>query len=78
MLGLIRGKYQSVPVPGAEVTLNQADLLSGARDEKTALLEQLRGTLEETSRKNQLERKSQESQFLKDDLNSVPMLIYIG
>ena len=78
MLGYIRGKYQSVPVPGAEVTLNQADLLSAASAEKLALLEQLRGTLEETSRKNQLERKSQESQFLKDDLNSVPMVIYIA
>ncbi|MDB4343419.1 hypothetical protein OAA15_00200 [bacterium] len=78
MLGLIRGKYQNVPVPGAEVTLNSADLLSGAIAEKTALLEQLRGTLEETSRKNQLERKSQESEFLNNDLDNVPMLIYIG
>ena len=78
MLGYIRGKYQTVPVPGAEVTLNGSDLLSAASSEKTSLLEQLRGTLEETSRKNQLERKSQESEFLKSDLTNVPMLIYIG
>jgi len=78
MLGYIRGKYQTVPVPGAEVTLNGSDLLSAASSEKTSLLEQLRGTLEETSRKNQLERKSQESEFLKTDLTNVPMVIYIG
>ena len=78
MLGYIRGKYQTVPVPGAEVTLNGGDLLSAASSEKTSLLEQLRGTLEETSRKNQLERKSQESQFLRDDLTNVPMVIFIG
>ena len=78
MLGYIRGKYHTVPVPGAEVTLNSGDLLTAATVEKAALLEQLRGTLEETSRKNQLERKAQESQFLKEDLDSVPMLIYIG
>ncbi len=78
MLGYIRGKYQTVPVPGAEVTLNGSDLLSAASSEKTSLLEQLRGTLEETSRKNQLERKSQESEFLKSDLTNVPMVIYIG
>ena len=78
MLGYIRGKYQTVPVPGAEVTLNGSDLLSAASSEKTSLLEQLRGTLEETSRRNQLERKAQESQFLRDDLSNVPMLIFIG
>ena len=78
MLGYVRGKYQTVPVPGAEVTLNGSDLLSAASSEKTSLLEQLRGTLEETSRKNQLERKSQESEFLESDLTNVPMVIYIG
>ena len=78
MLGYVRGKYQTVPVPGAEVTLNGGDLLSAASSEKTSLLEQLRGTLEETSRKNQLERKSQESEFLKSDLTNVPMVIYIA
>jgi hypothetical protein len=78
MLGYIRGKYSQVPVPGAEVTLNAADLLAAASAEKEALLTQLRGTLEETSRKNQLERKSQESEFLKTDFSNVPMLIYIG
>jgi hypothetical protein len=78
MLGYIRGKYQTVPVPGAEVTLNGSDLLSAASSEKTSLLEQLRETLEETSRKNQLERKAQESQFLRDDLSNVPMVIFIG
>jgi hypothetical protein len=78
MLGYIRGKYQTVPVPGAEVTLNGSDLLSAASSEKTSLLEQLRETLEETSRRNQLERKAQESQFLRDDLSNVPMVIFIG
>jgi hypothetical protein len=78
MLGYIRGKYQQVPVPGAEVTLNAADLLSSSTSDKVALLEQLRDTLDETSRKNQLERKSQESEFLKTDFSNVPMLIYIG
>jgi hypothetical protein len=41
----------------------ESDLLSAASSEKTSLLEQLRGTLEETSRRNQLERKAQESIF---------------
>ena len=31
MLAYIRGKYTTVPIPGAETTLNHADLLADAR-----------------------------------------------
>ena len=78
LLGYIRGKYQSVPVPGAEATLNQADLLADARTEKDSLLSDLREMLDQTSRVSQLERKSNESKFLKDTLSDVPMTIFIG
>ena len=37
LLAYIRGKYTQVPVPGSEATLNQADLLTDARSEKTEL-----------------------------------------
>jgi len=78
LLAYIRGKYQTVPVPGAEATLNQADLLTDARSEKEALLTNLREMLDQTSREAQLERKSNESRFLKDTLSDVPMTIYVG
>lgn len=77
MLGLIRGKYTTTPIPGNTVNVNYSDLLSAAAAEKTALIEALRATLDETSRKNQLEKKQQESQFLKDTLGGVPLPIYI-
>jgi hypothetical protein len=77
MLGLIRGKYSTTPIPGNTVNINYADLLSAASAEKTALIEALRATLDDTSRKNQLEKKQQESQFLKDTLGGVPLPIYI-
>ena len=78
LLAYVRGKYQSVPVPGAEATLNQADLLADARSEKEALLTNLREMLDQTSREAQLERKSNESRFLKETLTEVPMTIYVG
>ena len=78
LLGYIRGKYQTVPVPGAEATLNQGDLLTDARAEKESLLTNLREMLDQTSRLSQLERKSNESKFLKDTLSDVPMTIFIG
>ena len=78
MLGYIRGKYQTVPVPGAETTLNQADLLADARSEQIALIENLRETLDQTSRQCQLERRSNESKFINDTLKDIPYRIYVG
>lgn len=77
LLGYIRGKYTTVPIPGADVTLNQNDLITAGTAEKNALLEQLRGTLEETSRKALLERQKLEADSLRDTLNSVPLTIYV-
>jgi hypothetical protein len=76
MLAYVRGKYGTVPVPGAEVTLNQADLLTDARAEKAALLEQLRAMLDQTSRKTQLEQQSNEADFITKQLANVPLPIY--
>jgi len=78
LLGYVRGKYTTVPIPGSEATLNQADLLADARSEKEALIVNLRETLEGTSKMAQLERKSQEVTFLSTVLKEVPVLIYVG
>jgi hypothetical protein len=78
MLGYVRGKYGTVPIPGSEVTLNQNDLITAATAEKNSLIERLRGYFDETSRKSLLERRSQESEFTNQELKNVPYTIYIG
>lgn len=78
LLAYVRGKYTTVPIPGSEATLNQADLLADARSEKLALLEKLRGDLDATSRQAQLERKAAEITAMNSTLAQVPMLIYVG
>jgi len=78
MLGYVRGKYSTIPIPGSEVTLNQSDLISAATSEKTALLERLRTYLSDTSRSKLLEKKANEAGFVQKDLNSVPFTIFIG
>jgi hypothetical protein len=78
LLAYVRGKYTTVPVPGAEATLNQQDLLADARSEKEALITNLRDILEKTSKVSQLERKSQEAAFLQSVLKEVPMVVYVG
>jgi hypothetical protein len=78
MLGYVRGKYTQVPIPGAEVTLNQADLLASATTDKAALIEKLRGYFDETSRQALLERRKNESDYAQSELNKTPMTIFIG
>ena len=78
MLGGIRGKYQSLPIPGETTTLDYGRLLSEAKDEKTALIEELQKILEETTRLKQLERKNQEAQQTQETYYKIPYHIYIG
>jgi hypothetical protein len=78
MLGYVRGKYSQIPIPGAEVTLNSGDLIASATTDKDALITRLREYLDQTSRQSMLERRALEADFSKQDLNNVPMTIYIG
>ena len=78
ILGYVRGKYTQVPIPGAEVTLNQADLLSSATADKNALIEKLREYFESTSRQALLERRQAESVARNSELEQVPMTIFVG
>ena len=78
VLGYVRGKYATVPIPGAEVTLNQQDLLSAATAEKEALITRLREYFDQTSRQALLERRQAESVARIAEINQVPMTIFIG
>jgi hypothetical protein len=78
MLGYVRGKYATVPIPGAEVTLNAPALIASADAEKIALITRLREYFDETSRKSMLERRKDEAEFSQNELNKTPMTIYIG
>ena len=78
MLSSVRGKYSSVPIPGAEVTTNASELRSEASAEKTALIEELKAMLEESSRVKYLEREANIAQNTQDVLTKVPYPIYVA
>jgi hypothetical protein len=78
MLGYIRGKYSTVPIPGDSVTLNQADLLTSATSEKETLVTRLREYFDQTSKQSLLERRAAETTARQTEINQVPMTIYIG
>jgi hypothetical protein len=78
LLGAIREKYSTIPIPGSEISLDGAALRSEAQTEKEALMTQLRETLEELSRKVQFENKANEARQQQEMLQKVPLAIYIG
>jgi hypothetical protein len=79
ILGYVRGKYQNtIPIPNREISLNSADLITAATNEKSSLIERLRAYFDETSRQALLERKKNESDSTMDELGKSPLQIYIG
>ena len=78
LLGNVRSKFGSIPIPNSEIVLDGETLRSEATTEKEALIAELRETLEQTSRKIMLEADSEESTRLQEKLNKVPLNIYVG
>jgi hypothetical protein len=78
VLGTVRSKYSSIPIPGAEVTLDGSDLKTQAATEKETLITQIREMLEATSRRALLEAKKDETEFLESSLTRIPLPIYVG
>jgi len=78
LLGAIREKYSTIPIPGSEISLDGASLRAEAQTEKDGLIEQLRENLEELSRKVQFEIRNNEANFQQEMLRKVPLVIYTG
>ena len=78
LLGIIRSKYGTIPIPNAEVSLDGDTLRAEATAEKEQLIEQLRETLEQTSRKAMMEAQKDEGDYQQETLKKVPYPVYIG
>ena len=78
LLGAIRAKYQSIPIPGGETSLDGAELRAEAQQEKETLITELREDLEVTSRSTTSEQLNQVSDNLQENLKKVPNFLYIG
>jgi hypothetical protein len=78
LLGCIRQKYQTIPIPGGEVTLDGAELRQEAQQEKELLMTQLRENLDQAGKKSQMETMALEAEQLNNTLKMVPLFIYVG
>ena len=78
LLGIIRSKYASMPIPNGEVSLDGEALKAEGREEKANLLEELKEFLESVSltERSRMEQEQAESQ--QQVLNKAPLKIYVG
>lgn len=73
LLGHVRSKFSSVPIPGGEVTLDGAALIDQARADREKLSEKLRETLNTLTYESLLKRAADESDALNKILSKIPM-----
>ena len=78
MLGAVREKYNTIPIPGSEVSLDGAALRAEAQTEKDNLIEQLRENLNEVSKKTRMENESNMVEQQQKIMTQVPLAIFIG
>jgi len=78
LLGMVRSKYGTIPIPNSEVSLDGDTLRAEATAEKDQLIEQLREMLDQTSNKALMEADRESSENLQEKLKKVPYPIYIG
>lgn len=78
MLGQVRGKFGSIPIPGNDIQLNASDLLSQAKDEQNALKEELKQILDTLTYDAMVEGDAKMAEDANRIQVNVPMSIYVG
>ena len=78
LLGMIRSKYGSVPIPAGEATLEGDTLRAEATAEKDALVLSLTEMLEMSMDNEIMEEEAQEAEHTMEILKKVPLKIYVG
>ena len=78
LLGIIRSKYASLPLPNGEVSMDGEALKAEGREEKANLLEELSLFFEAVSKKEQAITEQEVANAQQEVLNKAPLKIYIG
>ena len=78
MLGQVRGKFATIPVPNESITLNHSELLSQAKEEQDKLREELKTILAETTYDKLAETETQMSNNANETLKNVPGGVFVG
>jgi len=78
LLGIIRSKYATMPLPNGEVTMDGESLKAEGREEKQQLLEEIKEFLESVSLTEKTKAEAEEAEANQTVLARSPLGIYIG
>ena len=78
MLGNIRSKFATIPIPGNNVTLNGPALVSEGKAEQTALRDELKAVLDEMTYPKLAEQTAQVVENTTKTMQGVPLPVFVG
>ena len=78
MLGQIRGKFTTMPIPGESVTLNHSELLSQAKEEQQQLKDKLREIIDRFNYKEMAKADAEVTEAAAQALKQSPLPIFLG
>ena len=73
LLGQVRSKFSTVPLPDGDLNLNGNDLISQAREDKMRLLDKMSELLDSLTYGNLLKGEAEQAEAIKNVLKSVPI-----
>ena len=73
ILGLIRSKFTSIPIPNADLTLNGESLVTQAREDKEKLTTQLKEFLDNLTNAKLMEQQAALAENMQKQLRYIPM-----
>ena len=78
MLGLIRNKFTTIPIPGESVTLNGDTLLSQAKEEQATLRDELKALLDEMTYESLVASDATLAESTQNLQAKIPLSIFVG
>ena len=78
MLGLVRSKFATIPIPNESVTLNGPSLVTEAKAEQQALRDELKTVLDELTYPKLAETDSSISDSAQNVLKNIPPSVFVG
>lgn len=73
LLGLVRSKFSSIPIPGGDLNLNGSDLVSQGREDQEKLKTQMSDLLSDLTYDKMLESEAAKADNLQRVLKSIPI-----
>ena len=78
ILGQVRGKFATIPIPGESVTLNGNELMSQAKEEQQQLRDKLMEILDQLTYTELTKTQNEASEAAANVLKNAPLPIFVG